>query len=210
MSDPLLGDLEERLRRGLGAPEPAGPPELGRAAERAGLLDVAVASTDAPVGRLILAATPAGLVACSYDDEDAVAERLARTVSPRVLRAPWRLDPIRRQLDDYFDGLRSGFSGPVDLALASPFACTVLSALAEVGYGGTTTYGELAARIGRPSAARAVGAALGANPVCIVVPCHRVLAAGGRLGGYAGGVPAKRLLLDLEAAGAEPPPGRSR
>ena len=200
-------DLEDRLRAGGVDPR---PPELTEAAAREGLLDVATAVTDTPVGRLVLAATPAGLVACSYQDEAAVAERLARSVSPRILRAPKRLDPIRRQLDDYFEGLRVRFSTTVDLTLAGPFARTVLAAVDRVPFGSTTTYGELAIQIGRPSAARAVGRALAANPLCIVVPCHRVVGADGRLTGYAGGVPAKRLLLDLEAAAAEPGPAASR
>ena len=199
-----MTDLEDRLR--IPVPAAVRPPELALAADREGLLDVALAVTDAPVGPLVLAATAAGLVACSYDDAEAVAERLARTVSPRVLRAPARLDPVRRQLEDYFAGRRDRFSTPVDLVLATPFARTVLTALSTVPYGSTTTYGELAARIGRPAAARAVGHALGSNPVCVVLPCHRVVGAGGRLTGYAGGVAAKRMLLELEAGGRNTDP----
>jgi len=160
--------------------------------------DVSYTSTDTPVGRLVLAATERGLVACSYADEDAVAQRLAARVSPRVLRGPRRLDPVRRQLDDYFARRRTRFETPVDLALAGTLGRAVLSTLAEVPYGATTTYGDIAAAIGRPRATRAVGNALGANPLCVVLPCHRVLRTGGGLGGYAGGLPAKRLLLDLE------------
>lgn len=160
--------------------------------------DVSYTSTDTPVGRLVLAATERGLVACSYAGEDAVAQRLAARVSPRVLRGPRRLDPVRRQLDDYFARRRTRFETPVDLALAGTFGRAVLIALAEVSYGATTTYADIAAAIGRPRATRAVGNALGANPLCVVLPCHRVLRTGGGLGGYAGGLPAKRLLLDLE------------
>ncbi|WP_434581724.1 methylated-DNA--[protein]-cysteine S-methyltransferase [Carbonactinospora thermoautotrophica] len=192
-----MRDLEALLRARL-PDEPSGPPDLAVAAAREGLLDLAVGTTETPVGRLVLAVAETGLVACSYQDEAAVTERLARTVSPRVLRAPRRLDPVRRELDAYFAGRPQEFSVPVDLTLASPFGRAVLCALAQVPYGSTTTYGELAARLGRPRAARAVGHALGANPVCVVVPCHRVVGSSGQLTGYAGGVAAKRLLLKLE------------
>jgi methylated-DNA-[protein]-cysteine S-methyltransferase len=88
----------------------------------------------------------------------------------------------------------------VDLALATPFQREVLTALANgVGYGRTASYGDLARAIGRPAASRAVGGALNHNPLCVVVPCHRVVAASGALTGYAGGLAAKRLLLQLEA-----------
>ncbi|MDQ1626176.1 MAG: methylated-DNA-[protein]-cysteine S-methyltransferase [Actinomycetota bacterium] len=162
------------------------------------LRDVAYAVTDTPVGALVLAATDAGLVACSYDDEGAVLDRLARQVSPRVRRQPAQLDAVRRELDAYFDGDASGFTTPVDLSLAAPFTREVLGALASVPYGATTTYGQVAVALGRPRAARAVGNALGANPLCVVLPCHRVVPAGSGIGGYAGGPDAKRLLLDLE------------
>lgn len=197
-------DLVARLRRLAGA-GPVGPdtdagtpPDLSELASRAGLLDVAIDAVDTPVGRLVLAATEAGVITCSYRDQDEVASRLATAVSPRVLRAPARLDPIRRELDDYFAGRLTRFTAPVDLRLASEFGRQVLTALGGIGYGTTTTYGALAGRLGRPSAARAVGHALGQNPVCVIVPCHRVVGADGRLTGYAGGVEAKQLLLSLE------------
>ncbi len=194
-----MRNLEALLRSPLPG-EPSGPPDLAAAAAREGLLDLAVGTTETPVGRLVLAVAETGLVTCSYQDEDAVTERLARTVSPRVLRAPRRLDPVRRELDAYFAGRLHQFSVPVDLTLASPFGRAVLRALGQVPYGSTTTYGELAARLGRPQAARAVGNALGANPVCVIVPCHRVVGSAGQLTGYAGGVAAKRRLLELEGA----------
>lgn len=182
--------LADRLRA---IDTPAHPPRLDGAG------DVGYATLDGPVGRLVVAVGASGVLACSYDDEDAVTQRLARAVSPRVLRDPRRVDPVRRELDRYFAGKRDGFDLPVDLALATPFQRSVLAALrATVDFGTTTTYGALAARLGRPRAARAVGAALGANPVCVIVPCHRVLGASGQLTGYAGGVEAKRWLLALE------------
>ncbi|MCI0689193.1 MAG: methylated-DNA--[protein]-cysteine S-methyltransferase [Sporichthyaceae bacterium] len=206
--DRHLVDAEElamtaRLRNLAAAALPgplAEPPDLTQLAAESGLLDVAIDTVDTPVGQLVLGATEAGLVTCSYDDRDAVAARLASAVSPRVLRAPARLDPIRRQLDEYFAGRRTGFTGPVDLRLASDFGRQVLGLLGTIGYGHTTTYGALATALGRPTAARAVGHALGANPVCVIVPCHRVVGADGRLTGYAGGVAAKRTLLELERA----------
>ncbi len=163
--------------------------------------DVAYALHDTSLGRLVVAVDAAGsLVACSYDPEAQVAERLARTVSPRVLRQPARLDDVRRQIDEYVAGTRRGFDLATSAVSATPFARTVLAALARVPYGATTTYHALATAIGAPRASRAVGNALGANPLVIVVPCHRVLRGDGSLGGYAGGLPAKRALLALEAA----------
>ena len=198
--DELADALVARLGRDL-----AGPPDLTELAARAGLLDVAIDTVDTPVGTLVLAATEAGVVSCSYDDRDTVAVRLSTAVSPRILRAPARLDPVRRELDEYFAGRLTAFTAPVDLRLATDFGQRVLGALSGIRYGSTTTYGALANRLGNPAAARAVGHALGANPVCVIVPCHRVVGADGRLTGYAGGIDAKRLLLDLERHPARPP-----
>lgn len=166
--------------------------------------EVAYAVTDTVVGRILLARTASGsLVASRYvaDDaaEDAFVDRLGRTLSPRVLRLPALLDDARRRLDDVLSGRRHTVDLPTDLALATPFQRSVLTTLARtVGWGQRATYGELASWIGRPSAARAVGSALGANPLCVVLPCHRVVGATGALTGYAGGATAKRYLLDLE------------
>lgn len=168
--------------------------------------DVAYALHDTSVGRLLLARRRDGaLLASRFSPGDAEEEellgRLAHAVSPRILRNPGKLDDVRRSLDDFLAGGGDALSGiRVDLALATPFQREVLPALAAgTGYGQRTTYGALAARIGRPSASRAVGAALGANPLCIVIPCHRVVASSGSLTGYAGGLAAKEYLLDLEA-----------
>lgn len=171
--------------------------------------DVSYAVEDTAVGRLLLSMTADGRLVTSAYVPDAAAEsawlqRVADVVSPRVLRHTSRLDGMRRELADYLEGRRTGFSVTPDLVLASAFQRSVLSSLASrVGYGAATTYGALAASIGRPGAARAVGSALGANPVCVVVPCHRVLPAGGSVhgdvGGYAGGPAAKEHLLALEA-----------
>jgi methylated-DNA-[protein]-cysteine S-methyltransferase len=174
--------------------------------------DVAYVVDDLPVGRVLLATLVDGpLLTSRYVPDDAEADalldRLARRVSPRVLRGGRSLDPARRQFDGYLAGRLRRFDLAVDLALATPFQRNVLEALAAtVGYGATVSYGRLAQDLGRPSAARAVGAALGANPLCIVLPCHRVLAASGALTGYAGGLVAKEYLLRLET-GAGPSTG---
>ena len=163
--------------------------------------DVGYVVHDTPVGPLLLATAAGRVVASSFDSEEAVTARLAKAVSPRVLRQPKATDAVRRQLDEYLAGRRHRFDLDVDLALATSFQREVLTGLASsVGFGETTTYGRLAGTIHRPRAARAIGAALGANPVCIVLPCHRVVGSSGALTGYAGGLEAKRYLLDLEAA----------
>lgn len=170
-----------------------------RAAD-AGLLDVAYAEMDSPVGRLLVAVTPRGLVRVAYDDEaeDEVLSDLASRVSPRLLRAPEATDEARRELEAYFAGTRRAFEVPVDWTLIHGFARKVLRATARVPFGQVTTYGSVAARAGSPHGARAAGNALGSNPIPIVVPCHRVLHAGGGLGGYSGGLDRKRFLLALE------------
>jgi methylated-DNA-[protein]-cysteine S-methyltransferase len=170
--------------------------------------DVSYVVEETPVGRILFARNESGaLVASRYvaDDEavDAVLDRLAHIVSPRVLRMPAALDNVRRQVDEFLAGRRHEFDLQTDLALATPFQRSVLSTLARtVGYGERQTYGGLARAIDRPTASRAVGAALGANPLCIVVPCHRVVGSHGALTGYAGGVAAKEYLLALEQRAA--------
>jgi methylated-DNA-[protein]-cysteine S-methyltransferase len=165
------------------------------AAVRGGLVDVRYDVVESPVGDLLVAATDRGVTRISYFglDEDA----LARTYGVRVLRAP--LDDVRRELDEYFAGRRRSFDLPLDLRVA-PFHADVLRELAAVPYGETTTYGALAARAGRPKAARAVGTVMNRNPIPIVLPCHRVVGANGSLVGYAGGLDIKRHLLRLEGS----------
>jgi methylated-DNA-[protein]-cysteine S-methyltransferase len=154
------------------------------------------------VGPLLLAATGQGLVRVAYaaEDHDAVLQALADRISPRVLRAPARLDPAVRQLEEYFAGRRTAFDLPLDLRLSAGFRRDVLTRLREVGYGTTASYATLAAAAGSPRAVRAVGTACATNPLPVVVPCHRVVRSDGALGNYVGGVAAKRTLLDLEAA----------
>ena len=176
---------------------------LTAAAEAEGILDVAYRTLDTPVGPLLLAATGQGLVRVAYpiQGHDAVLQALADRVSPRVLHAPGRLDPVARQLDDYFAGRRHRFDVPLDWRLSTGFRSTVLHHLAvDVDYGHTASYAALAALAGNPKAVRAVGTACATNPLPVVVPCHRVVRSDGAIGNYAGGVEAKRTLLELEAA----------
>jgi methylated-DNA-[protein]-cysteine S-methyltransferase len=141
-------------------------------------------------------------VAYLLDGEEAVLGDLARRVSPRVLEHPARLDLARRELDEYFDGRRRDFDLDLDLSLARGFGARVLEATSRIPYGGSATYREVATEAGSPRAVRAAGNALGANPIPIVVPCHRVLRTGGGLGGYTGGLDRKRFLLEHEEAAA--------
>jgi methylated-DNA-[protein]-cysteine S-methyltransferase len=147
---------------------------------------------------LLLAATPAGLVRVAYvdDDFDGVLESLAARISPRVVLA--RLDDERRELDEYLSGKRRRFEISLDWQLVRGFGRRVLEATARIPYGAVSSYKQVATEAGSPRASRAAGNALGANPLPIVVPCHRILHSGGGLGGYTGGIERKRLLLDLE------------
>ena len=201
-SDPL----QHALR--AGPPGRVGTaPDLTSAAADAGLLDVAYATLDGPVGHLLLAATPAGLLRIAYsgpDADDAVLADLAARVSPRVMAAPRRLDRARRQLDEYFAGRRREFVLDLDLRLVAGFARRVLAAAEAIPYGATRTYREVATSAGSPRGFRAAGNALGANPLPIVLPCHRVLPSTGGLGGYTGGQERKRVLLAIESGESAP------
>jgi methylated-DNA-[protein]-cysteine S-methyltransferase len=161
-----------------------------------GLVDVRYDVTESPVGDLFIASTERGLCRISYRVEGQD-EELARHFADRVQRVP--LDQVRRELDEYFEGRRREFDLPLDLRVA-PFHEAVLHELARVPYGRTETYGALAAKVGRPKAARAVGTVMNRNPIPIVLPCHRVVGANGSLTGYAGGLHVKRGLLELEGA----------
>jgi methylated-DNA-[protein]-cysteine S-methyltransferase len=180
-------------------------PELDRrfraAAVDEGLLDAAYDFVDTPLGALLIATTERGLCRIVYDaDPELEAERLARTFGLRVLRSAKPIDPVRRELDEYFEGQRQSFDLPMDVALLADFNRRVLRELARVPYGEVVTYGELAARAERPRAARAVGTVMNRNPLPIVLPCHRVIGANGSLTGYGGGLPRKEALLRLEGA----------
>ncbi len=173
---------------------------LVEAASRGDLLDVAYRVLDTPVGPLLLAATPAGLVRVAFANQghDEVLDDLARRVSPRVLHAPSRLDPAAGQLHEYFSGRRRRFDIPLDLQLAHGFRRLVLDCLADLDYGSTASYAAVAAAIGKPKAVRAVGTACATNPVPVVIPCHRIVRSDGGAGDYVGGANTKRVLLALE------------
>jgi len=200
-----MNDLENLLKAGPAMIDAAVTDQLAarvrRAAARHDLIDVAFARIDSPVGELYVAATPSGICALSWDRERLV-ERLSLKISPRVIEYPKRLDAARRQLDDYFAHKRTSFDLPIDWSLSAGFRREVLHALAKVPYGQVVSYMGLAQRVGNPKASRAVGSAMATNPIGIIVPCHRVLATGGGLGGYSGrdGLVTKRFLLDLEGA----------
>jgi methylated-DNA-[protein]-cysteine S-methyltransferase len=201
-SDPT-DPLELRLAAAAAALE---PPALDRArlataARAEGLEDVAYATCDSPVGDLLLAVTPRGLVMISYLDVfpvDASLGTLAARVSPRVIEDAAALDQPRRQLDEYFARRRRTFELPVDWSLVGDFGRRVLGRTVGIPYGEVATYGAVARDIGSPRAARATGNALGANPIPIVVPCHRVVPTGAKVGNYAGGAHRKVRLLELE------------
>jgi methylated-DNA-[protein]-cysteine S-methyltransferase len=184
--------------------------DAARASERAvaaaralGLTDVSYSFEPSPVGDLLVAVTPHGLIRIAYNAEeyrDDVLAELARRISPRVVEAPAALDSVRRELDEYFAGERTSFDIPVDWRLHDGFSRRVLKATARIPFGKLLTYGEVAAKAGSPRGSRAAGNALGSNRIPIVVPCHRVVRSGGKLGGYAGGVERKEFLLELEGA----------
>jgi methylated-DNA-[protein]-cysteine S-methyltransferase len=173
---------------------------LARRAAADGLLDVAYATHDSPLGPLTVVVTPRGLLQLAYPGEpvEAQLEEIAARISPRILEAPERTDDVRRQLEEYFAGARRGFEVPIDWRLVRGFAGEVLRATSRIPFGAVASYREVATEAGSPNAYRAAGNALGTNPIPIVVPCHRVLHAGGGLGGYTGGLERKRYLLTLE------------
>ncbi|MFE2094782.1 methylated-DNA--[protein]-cysteine S-methyltransferase [Streptomyces sp. NPDC059460] len=191
LSTPVDADTLRRLHR-----------RLEQAAEQADLIDVAYTTIDSPVGKLLLAATPKGLVRVAYagEDHDRVLEALGQKLSPRILRAPKRLEEAAREIDEYFARRRRVFDVTLDLSLSRGFRRLVQTHLPEIGYGQTRSYRDMAELVGNPKAVRAVGTACATNPLPIVVPCHRVLRTDGTLGGYIGGLEAKTTLLDLEAA----------
>ena len=192
-----MTEIETMLRRAAaGLPDVV--PDVSARAEAEGLVDVAYTSVDSPLGSLLVAVTPRGLVRVAYTDHDDVLERLAARVSPRVLEAPTRLDGVRRELDEYFAGRRTQFETPIDWSQLAGFTRKVLRATARIDFGHTGTYRSVATGAGSPRAVRAAGNALGANPMPVIVPCHRVLRTGGALGGYTGGVERKQFLLRLE------------
>ena len=191
---PLVDDARERL--------------LARA-RREGLVAVGYDVMDSPLGPLWVAVGPRGVVAIHYGSRPDERElgRITRAYGPGVLPDRRRCDVLLSELDQYFSGRRRAFDVAVDLAPLTPFQRRILAATARVPYGEVTTYREVAREAGNERASRAAGGALGANPIPIVVPCHRVVATDGSLGGYAGGLAAKRRLLGLERGAEQVPAG---
>ncbi|HEX4719339.1 MAG TPA: methylated-DNA--[protein]-cysteine S-methyltransferase [Thermoleophilaceae bacterium] len=196
--------LEDILRGGDVADAAARASEQAATSARAlGLTDVSYAFEPSPMGDLLVAVTPRGLIRLAYnahEHTDEVLEELARKVSPRVVESPAALDEVRRELDEYFAGKRKAFDIPVDWRLHDGFGRRVLRATARIPFGKVLTYGEVAAKAGSPRGHRAAGNALGSNRMPIVVPCHRVIRSGGKIGGYTGGIERKEYLLELETA----------
>jgi methylated-DNA-[protein]-cysteine S-methyltransferase len=176
--------------------------QLAATAQARGLLDIAYRIVDTPLGRLLIAATELGLVRVAFEieDQDAVLQSLADTLSPRILHQPSRLEPVVRELNEYFAGDRRAFDLSLDWSLAHGFRNTVLRQLPGIAYGRTASYAAVAELAGSPRAVRAVGSACATNPLPIVVPCHRVVRSDGTMGGYRGGPVAKQALLNMEAA----------
>jgi methylated-DNA-[protein]-cysteine S-methyltransferase len=203
MSEMSERDLERALRS---APDDA---DLERAtrdlvarAQSDGLIDVAYADVDSPFGRLLVAGTDRGIVKLGLPNlpADEVLTELVERISPRVLEAPRRLDGARRELEAYFEGKLHDFGVPVDWRLSHGFRNKALHAVARIPYGETRSYSEIARDAGNPRAFRAAGTACGSNPVPLIVPCHRVVQAGGAPGNYGGGPEMKRALLTFEGA----------
>lgn len=200
--DPEAAALEARLRAETAR---LGPERLSAVVADAltrahdeGLVEVAWAAFDSPIGPLWAANTEVGLLAVGFGEPDDGLDRIARAISPRVVEFPRRLDLVRQELEEYFEGRRQQFDLNLDRRLSSGFRADVLRALEQVAFGETVSYLRLAELVGSPKASRAVGSAMATNPLPIVVPCHRVLRTGGSLGGYAGGLEAKRWLLAHE------------
>jgi methylated-DNA-[protein]-cysteine S-methyltransferase len=201
----MTTSIESELEGAAAALPHAGPSleqmeRFARRAARAGLVDVAYTQVDSPLGPLTLAATERGLVTLAYPERslDDVLARVSEELSPRVIEAPAKLDKVARELDQYFRGKRERFDTPIDWTLSRGFFRKVLEATARIGYGEVSTYAGVARAAGNAKAVRAAGNGLGSNPLPVVVPCHRVLRSGGKLGGYTGGLERKEFLLELE------------
>jgi len=196
LTDAVLSTPEEQQQAALAAQR------LSARVAAEGLADIGYAPVDSPFGTLTAAVTDQGLVRLAFPEEplEEVLEKLSTRLSPRIIEAPIRFERVRRELDEYFAGSRRDFGVPLDRTLMSAFAQRVLAATAAIPYGSISTYAEMAAAAGSPRGSRAAGNALGANPIPVIVPCHRVLRSGGNLGGYGGGPDRKRWLLELEGA----------
>lgn len=163
---------------------------------------VTLREIDTPIGPMTLGATDDALVLADFSERRMMPAQLATTrrrIGPTTNGSSPLIDRAARQLHEYLAGERVAFDLPIQLP-GSPFQERVWGELLRIPHGETISYGEMARRVGMPAASRAVGRANGSNRIAVIVPCHRVIAAGGSLGGYGGGLPAKRFLLELEAA----------
>ncbi len=169
-------------------------------ARREQLVTIGYSVLDSPLGPLWAAVGPRGVATISYGQEPDARElrRLVAVFGPGIVPDRKRTDALARELEQYFAGKRREFDVAADLTGLTPFYRAILRATARVPYGKVTTYAAVAKRAGNERASRAAGGALSWNPIPIVVPCHRVVATDGSLGGYAGGLDAKRRLLALE------------
>ena len=199
-NDAIIGTLRTAFSESDGIATVRLRSKLTSEAQRDGLLDVTYRTVDSPIGSLLLTATEVGLVRVAFEceDHDAVLTDLAQMISPRIMFSSGRFDSVCRQLDEYFDRARDRFDLPVDFRLAKGFRRDVLGQLAEIPYGRTASYGDLARLAGKPAAIRAAASACSHNPLPIVIPCHRIIKSDGTIGKYLGGVEAKQLLLTLE------------
>jgi methylated-DNA-[protein]-cysteine S-methyltransferase len=154
---------------------------------------------EAPFGPVFLARTAQGICRVSFrsrSEGDFLRDLEARDLLPAF--DPGKLGREAGELEDYFSGRRKTFQAPIDLRFVTPFQERVLRATARIPFGSVSSYGEIARQIGKPEARRAVGGALGHNPIPIIIPCHRVIAADGSIGGYTGGLKIKRELFKIE------------
>ncbi|MGA2756559.1 MAG: methylated-DNA--[protein]-cysteine S-methyltransferase [Solirubrobacteraceae bacterium] len=195
--------MNDPLSRALRAPAPQARAAARRFADRAAAeheADFAYTTFSSPLGELLLVASRRGLAQMHYLDDplEQALETLARKRSPRIVESGGALDRWRRELDEYFSGVRHRFEAQLDWEALTSFQRAVLRATVAIPYGATSTYTGVATAAGNPRAQRAAGNALGANPLAIVIPCHRVLRSGGAFGGYTGGLHRKHYLLELE------------
>lgn len=195
-----MNDLERSLGNVGDFSGPAASAARSFAEGAGGMIDIAYATVDSPIGALLLAATGRGLIRIGFDNETKVLDDLADRVSPRILEHPTRLADARKELGEYFAGRRDRFDVQLDWALIGGFRRRILEVTARIPFGSVSTYQDVAGRAGRPKGARAAGQALGGNPLPVIIPCHRVLRTGGGLGGYAGGTDRKEFLLRLEGS----------
>jgi O-6-methylguanine DNA methyltransferase len=166
---------------------------------------VRIRHIDTPLGPMTIGATESAVVLCDFSERPMMPAQLAavrRRIGPTIEGSSPLLDRVEAQLREFFAGVRREFDLPLDMP-GSAFQERVWAELRAIPYGQTVSYRELAMRVDAPQAPRAVGRANGTNRLAVIVPCHRVIAAGGGLGGYGGGLEAKRWLLDLEASRSE-------